>query len=968
MPINRSRLKPSQLSKALLAALIAGTTSIAIAQDASDTEAAEEKASANSEAPTTLDKVQVVGSRIKRAEIEGPAPVVVITRDDIDREGFQTVSDMLQTLTQNTSGSFTGDLAVTGFTPNAQVVNLRGMGPGYTLTLINGRRPAMYPVTYNRDNNVVNVRAIPSSIVERVEVLTGGASAIYGSDAVAGVVNIVLRENFDGQQVRLNFGTTQEGGGDMGNIEYTGGATGDRWSATWALQTGATEPVFGFQRDFMADNRNGPLGSSANPSLALAILRTNAAVSSPTTSLYYNEAACDRFGYYTRTTAARGTYCGSYTADAQRTIQNKDRFYSAYGYGTFDISDSTQLFASATYFNSKAMSSPGTEFWGTQNDPFTVTSSGSNAIGYYDPQFGAITFLQRVFNPFEIGGSEAAGTTYDESTYEISGGVLGTIADRFDYDFNVAYSKYSYETNRPKLFAKAVHDYFLGPQNGWYTHTNGVRYPIHTLNLDRYLTPWTAEIRDSMTARIRGEAETTSATANFTISGDLFELPAGSVGFAGVVEWNRQTVDMINDPRLNPSRPLDDQTIFGLTSSGETHGERDRFAIGTEFRVPILDSLTAQIAARYDKYDDITDVGDAVSTMAGLEWRPFDSLLLRASYSTSFRAPDMQMVFAGGSGGYSTVIDQYACRAGVGVADGQPPRNTAACNVAGDPTIYQILTVTAGNQYLEEEKGESFTGGFVWDIIDDMSVSVDYYRIKLEDQALLLSASVLLTDEANCRLGRYPDGSTFPNGIDSAYCQGVFSLVERGGDGVTGRINRVNSSFINASLSDTSGVDATYRYRLNTDRIGTFNLDLGYSLVLTDRYKRVESDPLVDYRDTPSLYNTRSRVRGSLGWKKDDWSATLFGTRWGSIRNSAGADFTNTAGGFSPRRLPPYMLYNLSIGKKFGPNVQTLFTVTNLLNNKFREDASATGNPFFNVYGGSDPLGRSFYGSISYKF
>ena len=119
---------------------------------------------------TNLDRVSVVGSRIKRADVEGPAPVTVITRTDIDREGFQTVGDMLQTLTQNTTSSFTGDLAVTGFTPNAQVVNLRNLGPGYTLTLVNGRRPAQYPQPYNRDNNVANINSIPSSIVERVEV------------------------------------------------------------------------------------------------------------------------------------------------------------------------------------------------------------------------------------------------------------------------------------------------------------------------------------------------------------------------------------------------------------------------------------------------------------------------------------------------------------------------------------------------------------------------------------------------------------------------------------------------------------------------------------------------------------------------------------------------------------------------------------------------------------------------------
>lgn len=179
-----------------LAAVLAGPA-IALAQSDNTSESSNEQQSAEQ----TLDRVTVVGSRIKRSEVEGPAPVTVISRADIDREGFQTVGDMLQTLSQNTASSFTGDLGVTGFTPNAQVVNLRNLGPGYTLTLINGRRPAQYPQPYDRDNNVVNVASIPTAMVERIEVLTGGASAIYGSDAIAGVVNIVLREQYEGSMV-----------------------------------------------------------------------------------------------------------------------------------------------------------------------------------------------------------------------------------------------------------------------------------------------------------------------------------------------------------------------------------------------------------------------------------------------------------------------------------------------------------------------------------------------------------------------------------------------------------------------------------------------------------------------------------------------------------------------------------------------------------------------------------------------
>lgn len=936
------------------------------------------QSSSNSEQRSTeqtLDRVTVVGSRIKRSEVEGPAPITVITREDIDREGFQTVGDMLQTLTQNTTGSFTGDLAVTGFTPNAQVVNLRNLGPGYTLTLINGRRPAQYPQPYNRDNNVVNIRAIPSSIIDRVEILTGGASAIYGSDAVAGVVNIVLRENFDGTQVRGTIGTTALGGGDSAKVEFTGGRSGDRWSSTFALQAGTEESIFADQRDFMADTRNGPLGPNfTNPSLALATLRINTANSGITTSIYYpGQDVCDRFGYTTVTTAARGQYCGGFTQSASRSITNKDAYVSGYNYSTFDVSDNLQLMASATFYKSDAESSSGTEFWSTSSSPFNRTQPtalaplGSQLPGYYDANFGEFTFLQRVFNPFELGGNQAATTMYDEFTWDVMVGARGTFADRFDWEVTAAHSKYDYEADRPRLLAKAVSDYFLGPVQGWQASPQGVLYPIYALNLDRWNTPITPDIYRALSTRAVNTATTSSTTVNFNVAGDLFEMPAGPVSFAGVVEAGRQTTDLNSDPRTSATRPYDDQTIFNLSSSGRTVGERNRYAAGAEFRIPLLNSLTANLAGRYDKYDDITAVDDATTVQAGLEWRPFSRLLLRGSYATSFRAPDMQMVFAEGAASFSAALDQYACRAGVGAGATLGPRSLGACNVAGDPTVYTIQTAIAGNSLLEEEKGTSMGYGLVWDIIDDMSLSVDYYRIKLEDQSLQLTAATLLANEANCRLGTYPDGRPFENASDSAYCQNVYNLVQRSGGTPTGTINRINSAYINAALSDTSGIDANFKYRFDTDRIGVFSFDLGYSIVLTDKYKQFEDDDLIDYRDVPSLYNSRSRARGSVTWRMNDWSTSLFGTRYGSIRNAAGADFTNAAGEFSPLRLKPYMLYNLSVSRRFTDNVDATFQVANLFNNLYRYDASQ-GYPFFNAFNGSDPYGRRFNLSVAYRF
>ncbi len=954
-------LPRSQLSAALFAALLMPMASAVFAQDAADQE--EQKPTAAQKKATDMDGVVVVGSRIKRAEIEGAAPITVISRADIDREGFQTVGDMLQTLTQQAVGNFTGDLAVSGFTPNAQVVNLRGMGPGYTLTLINGRRPAQYPQPYNRDNNVVNIKAIPTSIVERIEVLSGGASAIYGSDAVAGVVNIVLRKNYDGQQIRGTVGTTQDGGGDSVNLEYTGGKSGERWSSLWALQYGENEPIFGTQRDYMADTRNNPYGIAVNPALSLIAISAGGRSAPRNHDVAFDQATCDRFGYQTVTRADRGRVCGSHTQPGSRSIWNKNRFYNGYAYGTFDVTDSTQLFGSVNFYQTNAKSSSGTEFWGTSGDRFTSGPTGAATGVYFDRGLNDLVQLQRVFNPWELGGAEAASTLYDEKSFDVTLGANGSLGERFSWEASGTYGKYEYEADRPRLRAKAVHDYFLGPQQG-FTNAAGTAatgpYPVHTLNLARWRTPITQEIYQSFATRVKNVAETTSATANFNISGDLFELPAGPLGFAAVLEGTRQTTDLNSDPRTDQLRPLDDQTIYNLTSSGKTDGSRDRYATGVEFRIPIFSQLTAQAAARYDKYDDITAVDAATTYMAGLEWRPFSNLLIRGSYATSFRAPDMQLVYAEGAASYATIFDEYSCRSGTGLgqAPGTPGRPVSQC-ASGDITRYTTQSLIAGNPNLKEEEGKSWGAGFVWDIVDNMSMSVDYYKIKLEDKARALDAGYLLQNEANCRLGVNRDGTPFQHAIGSPFCQNVIGLISRNsapGTTLDQQVQRLNTAYINQAMQEVSGIDATFKYRYDTDRMGDFSLDLGYSLRLTDKAQRFDGDVVVDSRDKWD-YDPRSRVRGSVGWARDDWSATLFGSRMGANMN-----WDETA------RLTPYILYNLQVGKKFGDNVKVDFTIVNLTDNQFREDPTYTAYPYFYNYIGADPLGRRFNLSVAYKF
>src|SRR5690606_9802343 len=249
----RRRVQRDLLASAILATLAFGISPAVLAQDAQ-----EEDASTTAQPATNLDKVTVTGSRIKRVDIEGPTPVTVVTAEDIQAQGFNTVYEALNTLTQNDIGRLQNELTAGSFTQGAQFVSLRGLGPSYQLVLINGRRVADYPHPYNGQSNAINVGSIPAAAVERIEVLTGGASAIYGSDAVAGVINIILKTNYEGDLVTLRGGTTTEGGGDSGRVQWVGGKTGERWGVNYAFEYLHRDTIWASQRDFMDSYRDDP--------------------------------------------------------------------------------------------------------------------------------------------------------------------------------------------------------------------------------------------------------------------------------------------------------------------------------------------------------------------------------------------------------------------------------------------------------------------------------------------------------------------------------------------------------------------------------------------------------------------------------------------------------------------------------------------------------------------------------------
>jgi len=925
---NTNAPKRSRLSAALFAAMIVPTAGSAFAQETATT------TSQSSQSTSTLDKVTVTGSRIKKAEIEGPAPVTVITAEDIEKQGFSTVYDALNTLTEFT-GSVQNELNQNGFTPNASFLNLRGLGPGYQLVLVNGRRTADYPLPYNSQSNAVNLANIPAAAIERIEVLSGGASAIYGSDAVAGVVNIIMKSNYEGDMITLRGGTTTRGGGDSGRVQWIGGKTGDNWSVTYAAEYLTREEIFASQRDFMDSYRDDPSVEPENALATIGLRLRNRSIGTGLNAYIYPTgdtpaSACGRFSEFEL--EARGT-CGYFGYPATQQIRNSDENLSGYLYGTYDFDGGLQAFVQLSASSAEAKIASATQFW----------QSGL----VYDATRRAILDSQRIFTPSELGGLGAQQTTVDERSFDVSAGLRGTIFnDRFDWEAVVSHARYDLEVKQPRFRANAIREYFLGPNTGLFQGP----YPVVNFNVNRFFAPLSGETFRSLITTVNTDAESEVSQGSFTLSGDLFELPAGPLGMAATIEAANQKYDLQNDPRIAPDYTGPDP-IYNLTGTGGG-GDRDRYAMGVEFSIPVFETFKVNLAGRYDKYDDITDVDGAFTWSAGLEFRPVDSLLIRGSYATSFRAPDMHYVFAKESGFFTTVLDEYRCRRD-GLNPAPPAGGANPCGAAA--YTYSVFGTRSGSTQLEEEEGRSATLGVVWDVTDNMSISVDAYKIKLEGAVSDISTSYLMREEAACLLGTDRNGNTVDG--NSSACQFFTSLVTRTGvDAINDdEIDSYLSFPFNQSMLETSGIDAKWRYQLDTDRLGNFNFGLGWTHVLKLEEEEFPGSGIRNIRDDKQFFNFRSRVNWEVNWEMDDWNVNLNGYRWGSLPNWA-----------ETGRIGSYVIWNTQVSKEITDKVTVGFAVNNILDELAPEDDTFNTYPFF--WRAYSPIGREVFVSLSYKF
>ncbi|MEZ5456087.1 MAG: TonB-dependent receptor [Lysobacteraceae bacterium] len=815
----------------------------------------------------TLDRIEVTGTRIKRVDSETSQPVFSMSREDIKAQGLTSVGDVIQNITSN--GSALNSTFNNGGNGETRV-SLRNLGSGRTLVLVNGRR---WPGGTGL-GGAVDLNTIPTAAVERIEVLKDGASTIYGSDAIAGVVNVILRKDFDGAEFNTYFGQFDEGDGTRQSYDMTIGSTGDRFSAMFGAAYVKEEPVFAGDRAISAEPVVGTgtfFGSSTTPYGRFQICNTATAVTSPGACPTANRVRPDG-------SAGQFTYDPGQSGDNWRNFTGAD-FYnfapenylltpqertSVFGQGTFDVTDDIRFNMYGTYNQRKS----------EQLLAAMPIVLGTVAGG----QSGSVLISEHnIYNPFgapvvriQRRAMETGGRSFNQNvaTYAFTAALDGQfeLGDRFfSWDAGWTYAGNNQNDTTIGLFNVLALRQALGPS----MYVNGVPtcvstpgnaataiagcVPLNLLGANGSITPEMLAF-SSFVAHDELKSEMLDYFAN--LSGDLFELPGGMSAFAFGLE--RRVEEGLDQPDA-------------LIASGNTTGNArtptsGKYSLQEAYLevslplladLPLVESLEVSLATRYSDYSNF---GDTTNSKVGLKWKPIEDLLVRANWSEGFRAPSIAELFQGVSDSYPQINDpcNQARFANLG-AEAQ-----ARCLAQGVPaggyeqTNSQIRISTGGNPDLQPESSTTQTLGFVYSpgYLEGFDVSLDWWKIELDNTISGFSGQFILNDcvvnnnQQACSLfSRNPDGS-------------IFDLLSAG---------------LNIGSQEVEGYDLTFNYRLPETAFGSFSFTLDNVYMASDRSDsnvdgELDDSVVGEYYDRSNNWRVRSNL--SSRWEMGDFGAT----------------------------------------------------------------------------------------------
>lgn len=976
--MQKNNLRRCALQTTIIAGIAGlGFSQVALAQDA------EEEARQKT--------VTVTGSRILNSNLTSSSPITNVSSDDLTLSNTVNAEQFLNELPQVIPG-FDSTSNNPGI--GEATVDLRGLGSNRTLVLVNGRRY----VTSNQNPGAVDLNTIPAALVERVDILTGGASAIYGSDAMAGVVNFIMKDNFEGVEASAGYESTEEGDGAIytGALTLGGNFDNDRGNAVFSFEYTQREALFQGDRDSSATTlidsgaEAGLLetGSVNIPSTFVLdydvnytdILGINLPCATEGTAEAVNDDTDNSLGYCTTDSIGfifnpdgtgispfinSGANTSRYNYAPENYLQIPQERYSFYTNVSYDLTDTVEAFAQAVFVTSQ------TEQLLAPTPIFTtLTVNLDNPYLADDPEaLAALTAISAAqTNPDSDGNGVddavfSAGRRFQETggrlsdirndSFQINAGLRGELTETWNWDLFTSFGQADTSISQTGNISESA--YLAAVSDG-----------TANIFVEDGLSDEVVEAI-SVTGMITGQTEQFVAAG--TLSGDLFGAVAPTaetpISVAIGAEYREES--------LSTSGAGLGADVRGFNEAPDIEGSFDVAEIFAEINAPLIEGaafaeeLTFTGAYRYSDYST-AGVGGVSSYAAGLSWVPMGGLRVRGQYQRAVRAPNIGELFqplvngfpnmadpcsGGSNGGYDdlTAAEQTAavtnCESNAVAAANIPTGSTGSTLQVNS----QIEGQFGGNSELGEETADTFTAGIIWEpsFIDNLTLTADYFDIQIEDVATNVPSQTIFD---LC----YLDGL-------SEFC----GLISRNADGT---VDTFISNPLNAAELSTNGVDFSVDYAYETDSLGTFGV---YSLVTwtdTNTLIPIEGETPIEYVGYYGATTNEPTPEWSMN-TRFDWVWKNYGARlrWSHI---TGVEDDLFANGGTPdlfiERVDSYDQFDLTLFWDATDHVSFTFGVENLLDEDFviiGDDSAEQSNTYPATY---DTLGRTIFGRITATF
>jgi iron complex outermembrane receptor protein len=859
-------------------------------------------AHAADDAGNQLERVTITGSNIKRINTQGSLPVEILKKEDIAKTGASTVVQLLDTLTS--ISSVTAGTNSNSFVPGAAHASMRGMDAKYTLVLLNGRRLATYAQLESGTDAFTDLNTLPLSVIESVEILRDGASAIYGSDAVAGVINFKTKRNYQGVDTYARYGQTSAGDGmeqaagisaGMGNLEKDG------YNLLVSFDAYHREPVFYSKHDAIKSRDFRRFGGDDN-----RYLSTWGGWRTSSKSQYYAMPYCNK---PLVTKASGQTICPINYDEQDAQVSPRTTRYGVLSVLTKKLDADSQLYMELGFNQSRTYLQGGNNFLNA------ITLQPGDAAYPTDPNLIAALKAQKPgFTPGKDnitiyrGLNEGWGRDRDatSNTYHSVFGYTTSFKD-WDFDASVNFSGNDV-TNKNQDYLTTLEDSLStgnpsGPTYNPFIHGNSASS----------LTPFQA--LNTNTASSSLQALELKASKS-----ELFNLPGGPAGFAAGIQWWRETLE--SKPDDNSQQGL----VMNSAPQSYLNASHSIFAAYGEFNLPLAKNLEVQLALRGDHYNDF---GNTINPKVAFSYRPIKEVMFRGSATSGFKAPSFTQLHLTRTA-YDSVKDYDQCRQ-QGIPDNKCPANSTKI-------------VSGGNPNLQPETNDSFSLGVVLQPVKDLFASVDFYRINQKNVINAVDLEDVITNPTK-----------YPGAI----------VRKASAPGTLGDIDHVNTPYQNAGGLSTSGLDIDLRYDWSLGSYGKLKLENQHSRLLSFKDRKLASDPWLeelDYAVQPRWKNVFTAE-----YSYDKYSAGLTARSYASYKNLTQAiSNTATLQGKS-QRVPSYTAFDVDFTVSPLKKLKIGGGIKNV-GNRIPSYFSNSSTPGTFSGSDTDLWGRTYYVNVNYKF